>query len=117
MIASKRNQKALVTLFLQNGADIRHSNRLNLNAIDYAVIHGNYEIAFVLKNQLSETEMGIKPLEEYIHFNKIMGVPYFDIPLFYKNLTQSVKPSQETEPHFIENSFTAVEAFESQGKI
>ena len=50
IIAAKRNQKNIFNFLLQNGAEINHRNNLNLNALDYAIIHGNYEIAYNLKH-------------------------------------------------------------------
>jgi ankyrin repeat protein len=89
IIAAKRNQKSLVDLLLKNGADAKHRNNLNLNALDYAVIHGNYEIAFLLKN--GNKEIQLKPVDDYIELNLKMKVPCFNIPLFYQSLSDNVE--------------------------
>lgn len=90
IIAAKRNWKSIVTFLIEKGADLKHVNNLNLNALDYAVIHGNYEIAFLLKNK---NEVELKVMDTYIDLNKEMQVPCFNIPLFYQTLSDNIEPS------------------------
>ena len=100
IIAAKRNHKSIVEFLLANQADARHRNNHNLNDLDYAIIHGNYEIAFKIKS--NQSDLILKPLDEYIENNLKMKVPCFNIPLFYQSLCDNVEPGS-TPPFHLTN--------------
>jgi ankyrin repeat protein len=110
IIAAKRNQKNIFNFLLQNGAEINHRNNLNLNALDYAIIHGNYEIAYNLKH--NNKDLNLKSLDEYIQLNRQMQVPCFNIPVFYQSLLDDVEPTHT--PSFV---LTNEERKNMEGKI
>lgn len=92
IIAAKRNMKSVVNYLLENSADAKLGNNLSLNALDYAVIHGNYEIAYNIISKHSEIKL--QSLDSYIESNTKMKVPSFNIPLFYQNLNDNVEPAK-----------------------
>ncbi len=87
----------MLNLLLEKGADIKHRNNLNLTALDYGILHGNYEIAYTLRQKDSSVE--IKPLEDYIHHNLTMNIPSFKIPIFYQSLKDNVEPGKTPPMH------------------
>lgn len=92
MIAAKHNKKALVMFLIENGADLEYRNKLGLNALDYSIIHGNYDIAYETMNKMGKKDL--KPLDDYIRLNFEMKVPRFNIPLFYQCLVDSIEPTK-----------------------
>jgi hypothetical protein len=92
IIAAKLNKRSLVNYLLENGAKVDYRNKLALNALDYSIIHGNYEIAFNLITKMLKKEL--KPIEEYIKLNKEMNVPRFNMNKFYQSLIDNVDPSK-----------------------
>ncbi len=110
IIATKRNFKNVVNFLLDNGADASHRNNLNLNALDYAVIYGAYEIAYGMKNKFPEIKL--KTLDEYIDFNRTHKLPCFNIPLFYSTLYENVDPKNTPQMHL-----TNEEKNKFEGKI
>lgn len=89
MIAAQRGFLNSVLLFLENGAEIRHRNNMNLNALDLAITHNNYDVAhhFYSKNMLP-----LKDLNEYLDLSKELKVALFNLPLFYEVLSNKINP-------------------------
>lgn len=92
MIASKKNYPNLVDLFLFHGADPKMKCSRGLNALDYAIVHGNYLISynFTTKEILTPE----KTLEEYLKINRQFSFPLFNLPLFYQTLMSKVEPDK-----------------------
>lgn len=65
---------------------------LNLNCLDYAVVHAAYEICFYLLTKHTD-KLKLKPLDDYINLHKELNLPIFNILSFYKCLTDFVEPS------------------------
>jgi hypothetical protein len=80
----------LVTYLIDNGADVNYRNYADLSSLDCAIVHGNYQIAYYLK--LKNLVLAQKSAEDYIHLNKELNLPLFNIPLFMEHLTTLTDP-------------------------
>lgn len=59
-IAIKKNIPLLVSLLLENGADIHYRNQQNKNALEVAIETGNEEIEVTIRNHISKVEQPMK---------------------------------------------------------
>jgi hypothetical protein len=95
IIACQRNKKEIVMFLLETNnlkkqkIDFQYKNNMGLNALDYSIVHGNYEIAYYLITLcLMKQE---RTLSEYIELNRFLALPLFNIPLFIHKLDNRVE--------------------------
>lgn len=76
---------------IDNGAVVEQRNINDLNSLDISIIHGLYNIAYYL---VSKDLLIPKQMDEYLEIAQVIRVPYFNLPLFFQNLTDRVDPEK-----------------------
>lgn len=92
ILASKYNQRDIIEILLtsSNNCDISVTQCNDLNALDIAILRGNYDVAYYLKATCSFR--AVKPLEEYKEVYERMNFPMFDLEKFYAALMKDTPP-------------------------
>ena len=88
-LASKFNYLELIKILLNNkNCNVNSLNNIGLNALDIAIIRGNYEVCLYL---IENTNLKIeKNLESYKILNHYLECPLFNLDLFYQNLINKI---------------------------
>ena len=90
ILASKFNEIDIIKILLSNNCDIHLTQENDLNALDMAILRGNYKIAYYLSTSCKFRP--IKQLNEYQNLHYNMNFPLFDLDLFYKELKMQKLP-------------------------
>lgn len=88
IIASKFGYTNIIKELLANGCTTDNVNAYGLNAIDIAVIRGNYDTCMLLVN--STDLKPEKTLENYKALNQTLNYPLFNMDLFYQCLSDRI---------------------------
>ncbi len=88
-LASKFNYLELIKILLNNkNCNINSLNNIGLNALDIAIIRGNYEVClYLIENTTLKIE---KNLESYKILNQQLESPLFNLDLFYQSLINKI---------------------------
>lgn len=88
-LASKFNYIELIKILLNNkNCNINCLNNIGLNALDIAIIRGNYEVSlYLIENTTLKIE---KNLESYKILNQQLECPLFNLDLFYQSLMNKI---------------------------
>ena len=96
ILASKYNQRDIIEILLNssnnnnNNCDVGVTQCNDLNALDIAILRGNYNVAYYLKSTCSFR--AVKPLTEYKEVYESMNFPLFDLEKFYDALMKDTPP-------------------------
>ena len=88
ILAAKLNFINTLKILLEHNCNIHSTNINGFNALDEAILMGNYPICIHL---LTHTELTLtRTLEEYKGYNETMNYPMFNIDLLYECLEKKV---------------------------
>ena len=90
ILASKYNQREIIETLLINNCNIDATQHNDLNALDMAILRGNYSVAHYLSTTCSFR--ALKPLDEYKEAYTSMNFPLFDLDKLYAALARGTPP-------------------------
>lgn len=91
IISCKRKETDIAIYLIEHQADFTLVDKLNLNCLDYAVLHAAYEICFYILTKHSD-KLKLRPLDDYINLHRDLNLPVFNILSFYQCLTDFIEP-------------------------
>jgi hypothetical protein len=95
MWAASKDDVPLINILVEAGGRIEQTGPHQMNALDFAVIYGNYETAFSLKQRGLSVN---KSPEEFAVIKGEWATPYVDYPCFLMSLDCNMPP--EGAPKF-----------------
>ena len=90
ILACKYNQRDIIEILLINNCNVNLTQSDDLNALDIAILRGNYNVAYHLNTTCSFR--AVKTLDEYKEVYERMNFPLFDLDKFYTALVKNTPP-------------------------
>lgn len=111
ILAAKFGYNQIIKILIAHNCQIEAKNALGLNALDIAIIRGNYETCLFL---LNNTSLKVnKTIENYQALNEQLNYPKFNIELFYQCLMNKIPIDKA--PSFSNNNNMKIKQFD--GKV